>query len=346
MSDKKKLLLIFSILFVLFGVLTASRYLKDFFYRNPEGTEGNTAGNLNNGGLFVQAGDKVYFANGYDDGKLYVMNADETELKKLSDIKPQYLNADERYIYYYLNDAQTPAGLGGFTVQLLGVYRMDHKGKHTESLDRILCRMVKLVDNTVFYVPYDDKKQMSLCGINVRTKEKEKLLEFEVNPACAYNGSIYYNGMEEDHFLYRYNPALKSQETLYEGNVWNPDMQGDYVYFMNVGDDYKLCRYELSGGKEETLTQDRVDSYLVCGNYIIYQKNSQTAPALMIMNTDGSNPQLLAEGNYTGLSATSEFAYFTEFGKPAPMYKVSLKGGSFGILTFDAAKEAALAQTK
>lgn len=346
MSDKKKLILIFSIVFVVFAALIASRYLKNFLYRNPEGTVGNTAGNLNNGGLFVQVGDKVYFGNGYDGGKLYVMNADETEIKKLSDIKPQYLNADEHYIYYYLNDAQTPSGLGGFTVQLLGVYRMDHKGKHTESLDRILCTMVKLADNTLFYVPYDENEQLSLCGMDVRTKETEKLLDFEMNPASVYGGSIYYNGVEDDHYLYRYNPALKSRETLYEGNVWNPDMQGDYVYFMNVADNYKLCRYEMSGGEVETLTQDRIDCYLVCGNYIIYQKNSQTEPALMVMNTDGSNPQVIAEGNYTGLNATSQFVYFTEFGNRVPVYRVSLQSGDFRIMTFDAAKEAALSQVK
>ena len=35
----------------------------DYIPMNPEGTVGNTAGNLNNGGLFCEYDGKVYFSN-------------------------------------------------------------------------------------------------------------------------------------------------------------------------------------------------------------------------------------------------------------------------------------------
>lgn len=45
---------------------------------------GNTAGNLYNGGLFCESEGVIYFSNLYDDGCLYSMLPDETDIKKLS----------------------------------------------------------------------------------------------------------------------------------------------------------------------------------------------------------------------------------------------------------------------
>lgn len=346
MSDKKKIILVFSLVFVFIAGYFIFREVKLLLYKNPEGTVGNTGGNINNGGLFCQVGDKVYFANQYDGGTLYVMNVDETGIKKLSDAKPQFINADNNYLYYFVNNVDSPSGLGGFAVQMLGIYRSDLKGKNGKCLDRILCTSMKLMGNTLYYGRYDKETKTTLYRIDVRRREREQALDFEVNPASSYGSRIYYNGTKEDHNLYSYDTSTGSVQTVYEGNVWNPDAQGDYIYFMNISDDYKLCRYEVSTGEVQTLTQDRIDCYLVCGNYIFYQKNSQTEPAIKVMYTDGSDPRVLAEGNYTSIHATSKFVYFMGFGESVPMYKVSLESGDFQVMTFDAARDAALSNTK
>ena len=52
---------------------------------NNDNAIGNSAGNLNNGGLFCEYNDKIYFANPYDYNKLYVMNSDCTNAMKLND---------------------------------------------------------------------------------------------------------------------------------------------------------------------------------------------------------------------------------------------------------------------
>ena len=54
---------------------------------NPPGTVGNTAGNLYNSGLFCEYDGTVYFSNAADNGALYSMNVDETEVKKLNTLK-------------------------------------------------------------------------------------------------------------------------------------------------------------------------------------------------------------------------------------------------------------------
>lgn len=346
MSDKKKLILVFSLVFVLLGGFFVFQEAKVLLYKNPEGTVGNTGGNINNGGLFCQVGDKVYFANRYDDGTLYVMNVDETDIKKLSNAKPMYINADGTYLYYFVNGVETPSGMGGFSVRMLGIYRSDLKGKKAKCLDGALCTSMKLIDNTLYYGRYDKVTKTTLYQVDIRRGKGEQILDFEANPASSYGSTIYYNGVDGDHYLYSYDTNTGRIQKVYEGNVWNPDAQGDYIYFMNISDDYKLCRYEMSTGEVQTLTQDRIDCYIVCGNYIFYQKNSKTEPAIKVMYTDGSEPRILAEGNYTSINATSKFVYFMGFGENAPIYKVSLESGDFQLMTFDAARDAALENIK
>ncbi len=346
MSDKKKLILVFSLVFVLLGGYLIFQEVKVLLYKNPEGTVGNTGGNINNGGLFCQVGDKVYFANQYDDGTLYVMNVDETDIKKLSNAKPMYMNADGTYLYYFVNDVAAPSGLGGFSVQMLGIYRSDLKGKKAKCLDRALCTSMKLIDNTLYYARYDKVTKTTLYQVDIRRGKGEQALDFEMNPASSYGNKIYYNGVDGDHYLYSYDTLTGQTQMVYDGNVWSPDAQGDYIYFMNISDDYKLCRYDMATGEVQTLTQDRVDCYLVCGNYIFYQKNSETEPAIKVMYTDGSDPRMIAEGNYTSINATSKFVYFMGFGENAPMYKVSLESGDFQVMTFDAARDAAVENAK
>lgn len=229
---------------------------------------------------------------------------------------------------------------------MLGIYRSDLKGKKAKCLDRALCTSMKLMDNTLYYARYDKETKTTLYQVDVRRGKGEEVLDFEMNPASSYGNMIYYNGVDGDHYLYSFNTLAGQTQMVYDGNVWNPDAQGDYIYFMNISDDYKLCRYDMATGEVQTLTQDRIDCYLVCGNYIFYQKNSQTEPALKVMYTDGSDPRVLAEGNYTSINATSKFVYFMGFGENVPMYKISLESGDFQVMTFDAARDAAAENAK
>ncbi|MGI6711164.1 MAG: DUF5050 domain-containing protein [Bacillota bacterium] len=52
---------------------------------------GNTPGNLNNNGLFAKAGDWIYYSNLIDQGKLYKMKADGTEVTKITDDYAWYI---------------------------------------------------------------------------------------------------------------------------------------------------------------------------------------------------------------------------------------------------------------
>ena len=71
---------------------------------NPEGTVGNTAGNLNNRGLFCEYDGLVYFSNAYDRGALYSMTPDEQNVRKLGSVSVELLNAGGSFLFYFQSE--------------------------------------------------------------------------------------------------------------------------------------------------------------------------------------------------------------------------------------------------
>ena len=112
---------------------------------------------------------------------------------------------------------------------------------------------------------------------------------------------------------------------------------------MDVANNYRLCRYFPTENSVEVLTKDRVDAFNILGDYIYYQKNSKTEPALKRMYTDGSNVEIVAQGNFSNISMTSNYVYFTAFDSETPIYKTPTYGPVM-ITAFDAAEAAVVVE--
>jgi len=340
-----------STLFIIIAVILVILIAVIAFFSNriapvPEGTIGNTGGNLNNRGLFCEYDGKVYFSNAYDDGALYSMNPDETNIKKLNNSKAEYINAGGKYLVYYQKGSST-SGTGNikFVGAMNGIYRSKLNGKNAVCLDDDPSGTLLLVDDYVYYAHYDTDTALTLRKIRLDKKKSQTLTDYWINPAACLNGIIYYNGTGDDHYLYAWDTGTDTSSTVWEGNMWNPVISGDYIYYMNVADNYRLYSYSLLDGSDRVLTEDRVDTFNVYEDIIYYQANSSTEPALKRMNTDGSGLLTVADGNYTNINITSEYVYFTGFNSEVPVYKTSTFGPVY-VETFDAALNAAMENMK
>ncbi len=333
---RKEIKIIFiSVLIVLvfvgagFGMMYAGRVKM-----NPQGTVGNTAGNINNSGLFCEYGGKVYFSNTYDGGSLSVMNPDETGLKRLKPLKARNILAGGSYLYYFqTGSSSTESGPG----QIQGIRSFDRcklDGSRSTSMTRDMVVTGQLVDNYL-YLLTAPKSGPLFYKIRIDKKDKTTLAEYNLNPACAENGVIYYNNTQNDHYLCALNTKSDATSEVWRGNLWYPVKEGDYIYYMDVANNYRLCRYSLSRDVIEVLTHDRVDCFNVGGGYIYYQKNGADAQ-LKCMFTDGSNVTVIAEGNYTNINMTSRYVYFQPFGDETTMYHSPLGSGYYE--TFRAAE--------
>lgn len=341
MAGKKKAVISIILIVVLIIVAYILNLRSHNVPDNPSGTVGNTAGNLNNGGYFCESDGKVYFANAYDDGTLYCMNPDETDIKKLNRSEVYQLNAAGNYLYYYQKNSSSYPDFS-FLIRTYGLYRTNKKGRDPVCLDKSDCKNVSLVDNTVFYTkPVDGAQTLQLFAIDTDKKNNRKVADYLVNPSSAFDGILYYNGTEENHHLYAYDPLSGLETVVKEYDMWFPTLHGQSIYFLDLEGNYELCRYNLYDDTISVLTTERVEFFNLTANYIYYQTVDADSPALWRMGLDGSNPEIVSEGIYRDISVTSQYVYFRSYAADMPIYHTPADG-AINVTTFDAASQAAI----
>ena len=267
------------------------------------------------------------------------MNPDETDLRKLTSSCVNSINVGGNYLYYYLDNAAGGKGLG-YVVHTYGVYRSKLDGSSSKCLDRQAAVTMQLVGDYIYYQRYNNTDFTKFYKIKTDKSGQVLVSDEIISPNACQNGIIYYNGTDQNHNLYALDTRSDSVSLLLEGNICYPVYAYDYIYYMDASSNYRLCRYSLSTGAVEVLTEDRVDTYNVGSGYVYYQKNDADAPALMRMEADGSNPEIVALGIYSDINLTAQYAYFDEFNSDVPMKRTP--HSYIEVSDFAAAKQAAL----
>lgn len=201
MKKNWKIFLIIGIILLILCTSAIISSLAEKVPPNDISVTGNTAGNLNNGGLYAESNGKVYFSNAYDNGCLYSMNSDETEIKKLSTNQVNSINVGGNFLYYYMDSSGGGTGLG-YVVRTYGVYRSKLNGNDSKCLDRNAAVTMQLVGDYIYYQRYNNKDFTKFYKVKTDKTENELVSDMIINPAACYNGVIYFNGTEENHYLY------------------------------------------------------------------------------------------------------------------------------------------------
>lgn len=339
MKKTLKAILIIACIILLLGGIMLVHYFTGRVPSNPDDLVGNTAGNLYNGGYFCQdENGTVFFANFYDNGTLYSMNADEGEIRKVSDAQVSALNTGGNYLYYYMSDSSTSTGLG-FVRRVVGIYRCKKNGSAVTTLSREPAGSLLLVGDNILYQNCPDGKSWDTSIMNTDGRDKEILFPYCINPASFSNGLLYYNETVDTHFLSTFDMESRTENRILKYNVWHPVCVGSKVYFMDIENNYRLCVLDTITSDVKEITPDRVDFFNIAGEYIYYQRSSETDPALMRIRTDGTGEEVVANGVYNTLSVTDQYIYFRAFGNPVTIYHTPVHG-SVNVSEFVAAKDA------
>lgn len=328
-KNKKQGIIILIIVLLILTALVISSLLSERITMNPAGTIGNTAGNLNNSGLFCEYDGTVYFSNAREYGDLYAMNPDESNARKISKLNVRNILAGGDYLYYFQLGDTGQSGFGN-VISVKSFNRSDLKGNNITCLTRDIVVKGQLVDNYLYLLTSENSKT-SFYKMKIDKSDTVQLANYEVNPVCARDSVIYYNGTKTNHYLYGLDTATDISWEIWQGNLWYPVLDGDYVYYMDVAENYRLCRYSLSQDVVEILTEDRVDCFNVGSGYVYYQKSGDT-PALKCMRTDGTDNKVIAEGIYHNINMTSQYVYFQKFGIESSLYHSAI--GSDGYNDF------------
>ena len=325
MSKKTKTLLIAGGIFVVIVIMVIINTVLPKLQRNPTGFAGNTASNLNNGGTFCEYDGKVYFANSNDNDSLYVMNSDETHIKKISDTAVLALNVDDHRIYYSMSPKSNGQGLG-YIRKNAGLYSVSHNGNSSicYTTNPVACAF--LYENNLYYQNYQKKSGTSIFTITTSRENNHQVIDQMVTLTNASNGSLFFGNMNRDHYLYAFDPVTEASGSYVEKDMYIPVLDSDgWIYYLDPLDDYSLKKYSQAYGEEITLVEERLDFFNKYGEMIYYQVNSPS-PALHRIYSDGTNDIILAEGVFSDIQTTSNYVYFRPFDDPSLTYHASHYG--------------------
>lgn len=310
MKKLKRFIGLFVLLLVIGGI-AAYTVLSSRVKYNPEGTTGNTAGNLMNGGLFAEHNGIIYFANPYDNNTLYSMNSDCSGLKKLSADTVSYINVCDNYIFYVRNNFDPDNSGMVFRGQLYGVVRTDLKGRHAKTLATDVTSSMLLNGNTLIYTSYKDNK-ITTRFLSIDQKTNEPAYDNELPVYSLYDNSLYYSGKGSDHNIYAFHCGSKASVAVLAGNTYKASMVDGILYYIDLDNNYALTKYDPAANTTSVLSGGRCVNYNVYEDVVFYQtEGSQNA--LRRVNTDGSNDILILAGNVDSISCTSQYTFFTFF---------------------------------
>jgi len=289
---------------------------------------GNCAGNMNNGGYFLEMDGKIYFRNNYDNGCLYSMNADETNIKQLTSMNVKYISGYGDYLYYHMdsfNVSGETSGLGSATNQF-GVYQSKTDGSNQKCLYRGFTGAQNLIGSYVYF----QEKEANLGTLQKIRIDKTNLTSVSdefIDPSCALDGKIYYTGILSDHNLHILNTTSADKtSTFVQGNIIYPIVSGNYVYYMDGDNNYRITRMDTSTGDVKVLSVARADCFNMNDKYIFYATSTESTPSLHVMTLDGSSDYAVLEGIYSNISVTTNYVYFSMYDDESRIWHMKVDG--------------------
>lgn len=334
-KSNKKVLITFSIILV---VLLLAVFLYNYTSKVPSNDPsyiGNTASNLYNGGTFCEHDGKVFFANGYDSDSLYIMNSDESHVKKLNSVAVASINADDHRAYYSQTGKSSGKGLG-YVRKTTGLFSCNYKGNKAICYTQNPVGVAILCGDNLIYQNFVKKVGTTIYSITTNKENNHEIIDQMISPACSYNGSIFYGNLSRDHYLYIYDIVTNATEIYLEKEVYNPVYFSDgCIYYIDPTTDYELHKYAPYDGSDVTLSTERVDLFNINGNYVYYQVSVGDSPALHRVNTDGTNDIVIADGIFKDLQTTSKYVYFRPFNSEDNPVMYHVPHDSTNVSVFD-----------
>lgn len=312
---KKILLIILTIIMVVLLGGTGIYFwnIKNQTIMNNGYVNGNTAGNLYNGGAFCEFNGTIYFSNPSDKFQLYSMNTDGSNLKKLANDIPTYINADENYVYYIRNNPGDNLDFTYVAFNRNALVRINHDGSNSLILDTEPSMYGALLGNYIYYLHYSTDDASTLYKVRIDGEEQKQVMDQAVFTCSADNQFFYYNGMDADGNIHRFDTISDTTVTVYEGNCFRPIITGNDVYYIDGNTDYSIIHTNLEYDNPTFITRDSVESYNVYGSYIYYQRFDKDGSALCMIKNDGTEFQVIQEGDYCDIHVTSEYVFFRDY---------------------------------
>ncbi len=293
---------------------------------------GNTAGNIYNLGLFCEQGGTVYFSNHDDDGTLYTMTSDLTQVEKLYTDKVRYINVDENYVYYSrVNNLKETGSKGIFVFRNNGIYRLTKSGNDIKMLYMDPSGQSILYRNRVYYQYYNEKNGLNLHSIGIDGKDETAITEDMTEPAGVYSDWIYFSDPTNSK-LYRMSLDNYSISLFADLKVFMPIPTDRGIYYISVSDNYGIYCVGYGGTEPVKLVDGICSTFNLSadGRYLFYQKDGDDTKGVHRYSIETGEDILLLSGDYKWFNVAADRLFFYSFDE-ASVYVYS---PSTGVLPF------------
>lgn len=319
--------LVFIIPGLIIGLLAGIVIFKNISNRipkNPSDLIGNTAGNLNSGGLFCEADGVIFFANPYDDNKLYSMTSDCDDIRSISEDSVCYINAAGSYLYYIRDNGSFNDRNSIFRGDMYGLVRCKFNGSSAHTLVSGFCTDLAISGDTLVYNA-NRNSQFVTCTIDIRGGESDVIHEYNLSNASVFNGSLFYSDGIRSHSIYNMNLSDGLSSLYMTGNTYMANYVDNCLYYIDLDNNYALTRVDLSTNLRTVVTDDRCVLYNVYGNTVYYQAENDDGHALYRIGADGSDRTYIMSGDIGTISCTSKYTFFQMNGQTT-LYRVQTFG--------------------
>ena len=259
-------------------------------------------------------GDRIYYANNYDNGTLYSMNTDGSDNRKLNDDWTSlfYVSGDR---IYYQN------GKDG------KIYAMNTDGSGQQKLSDDASGNINVAGGRIYYSNRDD--DFTLYSMNTDGSDRKKLNGDNPLYMNVVDDRIYYSGdLSGIKGIYSVKTDGTDRIKLTDDSPYCMTVADDWVYYNNENDGYKLYAVRIDGSDRHKLNDDYGLNINVVDNRIYYQNGNENK--IYSINTDGSDRKLLSDDSAEWLVVGDSRIYYTITG--SNIYSMNIDGGGKQLL--------------
>lgn len=276
---------------------------------NPPELIGNTAGNLNSGGLFCESDGVIYFANPYDKNKLYSMNSDCSDIRCISDDSVRYINVAGQYIYYIRDNASFNDDAAAFKGDLYGLARCKLDGTELDTLVAEYCTDLSISGNTLVY-DMNRNSRFVTCTVDIKGDNSKIIHNYNISNASVFNGSLFYSDDIISHSIYNMDLTNGLSSLYMTGNTDMSNYVDGILYYLDLDNNNALTALDVSSNKKTVITDKPCALYNVYGNSIFYYIEDEDTQAFYRASLDGSDPVHIMYGQVDTIGCTSDYTYF------------------------------------
>jgi hypothetical protein len=280
---------------------------------------GNSSGNIINLGIVAQRDDLIYYSNYSDEGKLYKIKEDGSNITKISNDASLYINIMEDWVYYF-NYSD-----GG------KLYKIKIDGTGRTKLNDDVSQQVTVLNEWIYYVNASDNNRIYKIRTNGTSRTKvNNDSSVNINVVDAY---IYYTNLSDANKIYKIKTDGLGRVKLNNDQSGFINVADGWIYYANASDSQKIYKI-TTNGTDKTKVKDQEALFINVKNGYIYYSNAYGNNLLSRIKIDGTEETMLNESESIFFNVINDYIYFENNSDNDRLYRIKNNGQEqeeFGI---------------